>query len=516
MPGTSANTDFCKTFLSAMILNYPPPTVVNWQQTEDEPEEELETNPLAKIKALNDYLEESKHIDDEDLVLVVDAYSVWFQLPSDVLIKQYHHILKKANARLLRRYGVTNADNENELSDAKYTQTVLIAADSACDAAGGNPALCAAVPESPFGSSLSRRFGVDDVYTTTDKPKYPKRGSVIGPARDLKALFSAALTRGQQGDEHSPATNYILTKIFVEQHLAREAKRSSENSMYRWQDWLSKKLATMRGLDQPDIPINITSSHRYEFSLGLDYSAHLFQPIDDMNIEQISFRTFDGSTNVTNTTSGPQHPHAPKQAHIPHIPKPLLHSPPPFSDKVAKTEALTPSSKSPTTSNLNPKPFLDTLPGANTSWTALSFLTNTNLNSVPATISLPPAPGLLIDSPLATLRTTHWSKLWYHPYARALLRRYLRSPQGPIAAHVAAVGGDQWWDMRGGQGGVWTVRDEWLGWSDVCAGEEWGVFGDGKGEWMREREQDRQEVKDPQLEDLRNKINEAGGKTQSG
>lgn len=70
--------------------------------------------------------------------------------------------------------------------------------------------------------------------------------------------------------------------------------------------------------------------------------------------------------------------------------------------------------------------------------------------------------------------------------------------------------------MRGGQGGVWTVRDEWLGWSDVCAGEEWGVFGDGKGEWMREREQDRQEVKDPQLEDLRNKINEAGGKTQSG
>jgi hypothetical protein len=48
------------------------------------------------------YLENGQHVQDEDLVLIVDGENSWFQLPSDVIIKQYAGVLENANARLLK------------------------------------------------------------------------------------------------------------------------------------------------------------------------------------------------------------------------------------------------------------------------------------------------------------------------------------------------------------------------------------------------------------------------------
>jgi hypothetical protein len=42
--------------------------------------------------------------------------------------------------------------------------------------------------------------------------------------------------------------------------------------------------------------------------------------------------------------------------------------------------------------------------------------------------------------------------------------------------------------LRGGKGGVWTDRGEWLEWNEVCGAFDEEVFGDGKGEFGREKE----------------------------
>jgi len=50
-----------------------------------------------------------------------------------------------------------------------------------------------------------------------------------------------------------------------------------------------------------------------------------------------------------------------------------------------------------------------------------------------------------------------------------------------VLLQAAMEGGDRWWDLRGGKGGVWTNRWEWLDWNEVCGGFHEEVFGDDRG-----------------------------------
>jgi hypothetical protein len=81
-----------------------------------------------------------------------------------------------------------------------------------------------------------------------------------------------------------------------------------------------------------------------------------------------------------------------------------------------------------------------------------------------------------------------WTKMWFHDRARDLLKWYVKSPNVPVAAQAAMEGGGRWWDLRGGKGGVWTDRGEWLDWNEVCGEFHEEVFGDGKGEFGSEKE----------------------------
>ena len=66
------------------------------------------------------------------------------------------------------------------------------------------------------------------------------------------------------------------------------------------------------------------------------------------------------------------------------------------------------------------------------------------------------------------------------------MRRYLRSPTGHIGAGEADNGGEGWWDLRGGVGGVWTDGAVFLEWNEVCGAFDMEVFGDGLGELGKE------------------------------
>ncbi len=117
---------------------------------------------------------------------------------------------------------------------------------------------------------------------------------------------------------------------------------------------------------------------------------------------------------------------------------------------------------------------IDSLP-TNVTWHDMTLLTNLHTLSVPALLN--------IDGDDELVKTDRWKKMWYHPYARALLRNALRSSEGRKAAHAAAIGGDTEWDTRGGKGGVWLANKNWMEWGAICRGYEEKLFDDGMGVW---------------------------------
>lgn len=63
-------------------------------------------------------------------------------------------------------------------------------------------------------------------------------------------------------------------------------------------------------------------------------------------------------------------------------------------------------------------------------------------------------------------------------------------------ASEAAVGGERWWDSRGGRGGVWTTEGEWLDAGDLCSPFGGDVFKDGDDFWG---EEGRETVEEPKV-----------------
>jgi hypothetical protein len=137
--------------------------------------------------------------------------------------------------------------------------------------------------------------------------------------------------------------------------------------------------------------------------------------------------------------------------------------PPPFlphNHQAHSTNTTSPFRNEPTDlpSILHPDSLPTALP-----WKQIPLATNIHVPSIPV---------LLHFNGDKSYLESWWPNMWYHSYARSLLRRYIRSP--PPAT------------QRGGRGGVWTDDGRWFSWGDMCGGWEEEVFGDGLGRWGKE------------------------------
>ena len=152
---------------------------------------------------------------------------------------------------------------------------------------------------------------------------------------------------------------------------------------------------------------------------------------------------------------------------------------------------------------------LDRLPDRHTPWSNVSLVQNTYTGAIPALILRVPG---AVDH---TETKISFNNLWFAPWKRALLRQYFRTRQSPNGYHNSAVGGDRFWDQRGGRGGIWTSKEQtWLPWGEVdgvCGtlAHMRQVFDDKRGVWMHELEEDNegQRIRDEMTykEDLENK-----------
>ena len=481
MPALEDSPEFCKTTLSSMVLNYPPPTIINMRQTFQSGLD----RELARMQAILNYLKNDLLIKDEDLLLIVDGTDTWFQLPSDVIIRQYQNVLADANKRLMNQYG---RDGEGA---QRFNQTIIFGAEKICE---GEDLACSYAPESILPSNIyGPQTGRETALT---RAKYLDSAMMMGPAKDLRALFEAALVKFKAENSQAGTAQSVFATMFGEQELARAAKSKpgeSKAKISKWVDWFGGFAAepkTEETKTEDEIPsVALEEGQHYEFSIGLDYTHTLFQPLVYAATDELVALPHDNSTDLS-TYHHEGTPTPPL-----HVPTALQQSKPPFWRPDFSKQPSPPDMKLSYIDRLEITDSLDALKPRDTPWSSLALIQNTFTGAIPAVLHLntPPKTALKIATPPTANLT--WDSLWYAGFERALLRTHLRSPQSPIGYHDAAIGGDRYWDSRGGRGGVWTEKEGmWLPWGEVD-----GVCGtlkqlkevlpDGKGVWLHEREQ---------------------------
>lgn len=470
LPATRGTPGLCRLLTSAMILNYPPPTFVGYGKSL--PEGATDHDALVeRVRGIYNHLASSSHVHDDDFVLILDGSDYFFQLPPEVMIQRFQSLLRERNAKLRKKYGVAMVDSSSR-SDAspeiiqKYSQRVLFSASKTCNLL--NMTLdpgCVTVPRSALPPDV---YGWDTdlgIHVDMNRPRWLNPGTVMGQVADLKPIYAQVLAFVEQQKHNKTSEHLALTQMYGRQEYVRELERRRSSNAFM--EWLYRRIgisdaSNISGAEEPQLK----PGWRYEYGIGVDSESRIF--FDMLHSHRdLEWLNFD---NVT-TTSAAQMAHGvprerrlllPADLHDGRIANPFFHP------NSTKNEAINP-------------PYnhtLDDLPSPrNHSYHNIPLLTNVRSDTVPALIHVD-GDRLAQDG--------FWLKMWYQPWARALLRKYMRTPLGFDAAQSALLGGQEWWDMRGGKGGIWTDQGQWLGYPEVCRGFERDVFEDGKGPWGKE------------------------------
>ncbi|KAF7719797.1 Uncharacterized protein PECH_006900 [Penicillium ucsense] len=462
VPTTKGTRGSCRTVTSAMILGYPPPTLIGYGHRKPGATElELTVDRITRIR---DYLKNKRNVKDHDFVLIVDAQDTFFQLPPRILVERFQNIVRGNNERFKRKYGyaaVEKPDGSRPELIQKYSQRVLFGASKLCYHALKDDPGCVTVPESTLPPDVYGWKTDTHPDGHLNRPRWLNPGAVIGQAADLRIIYDEVLRLMAQ--RHTSHSDYqALTQMFGRQEVIRELERL--RTVNKAKEWVYGLLGISDAMEIEAISVRLEAGHRYEYGIGVDYESQLFfnQILSRNDLEWIKF------SNIT-TTSHLQGQFGVPREHRLLLPEDIAALPDPFDQTSPSTERSAAPSFNSTLDNIShTEQHL---------WSNVSLATNPHSASVPVLLHLNGDPKL---------RNAWWEKMWFFPSARALLRRYVRSAHDLDTAQSALLGGQDWWDMRGGRGGLWTDDENWVTISEVCQGQERDLFDDDLGPWGKE------------------------------
>jgi hypothetical protein len=259
--------------LSAVAMGYPMPIVINWGITPEEafPGRENVGSHQLKISGLLTFLDEMTHestpeedrLTDDDIIVMVDAFDIWFQTPPDVLIRRYHESNRRMNERLLKQW-------KGKPEDIPFKQSIVISATKRCWPDDGPSGLyCDDLPDSDlpediYGPLTDKDSG--DFWATlhNTRPKYINTGNVMGPVGDLRRYV-------RRVNEKLERTVALNDKFKFKSDQAFFGNILGEQEIYR--KWVLSQ-------DEKAIADNLPFmlSRDLEYHVGLDYSQNLCLP----------------------------------------------------------------------------------------------------------------------------------------------------------------------------------------------------------------------------------------------
>ena len=180
--------------LSAAILGYPTPVIINWEQKFDDTSLVEGGSHLGKITGVLEYLQSLPAWNEDDLVLMIDSYDLWLQLRPQTLLDRYFDINRRADERMRSELGPKVAEKHG------IRQEIVFGCQKRCWPWTSDDPPCYAVPNSSFPSDI---FGPrtdtpsdnEENPYINNRPRFLVSGTVLGTVRALRRLFYQAKTQ---------------------------------------------------------------------------------------------------------------------------------------------------------------------------------------------------------------------------------------------------------------------------------------------------------------------------------
>ena len=457
IPASRANPDLCKILLSAAILGYPSPVIINWKRSFDENGKVDGGAQLAKISGINEYISHLDASHDDDLVLMVDSQNVWLQLRPQTLIDRFYDINRRADERIKYELGPVLAEKHN------LRQEIVFGSQKRCVPFQAEDAACYAVPTSilpvdiygPTTDTGSEDDGNPDVNY---RQRYLESGVAVGRLRAMRKLFAQAVA--QSKDERNRGSDqYIFSHIFGNQEVWREILRRDEANATS----VKANVEDSFNLDHIDEVRGKAASHKdrnFEFGIGLDYNS------------EITFNTEYAENDAEWVTFAD-----PEQLSQVQLSRGIVGS------RRSRLKSVAPdiANTAPPFWTFGDEGLHRCLP-----WSNVSLFTNVWTAVTPVAIH-----HTAHRDNRASRRENWWPLIWFQRHARLLLDITIYSPVIP----VAVSGYDdqsrrEWWSYELWRGGARNGLSEpgssgggWLKFDDECRGYHKDLFRDGKGPW---------------------------------
>jgi hypothetical protein len=206
-------SSLCKTLLSAAILGYPAPIIVNWAK--DLPESlhlpQREGVP-SKAEGVAEYLATLDKSHDDDVAIVLEGESL-MQLRASTLVERFFSVQRRANEQIKKKWGKTAVKNG-------IKQDILFGAQKECNGLSANDAACYGAPPSPlpskiYGDDTDVEGGDDDNRFDRFRPRFMDSGSAMGTVAALRKVFSAR--------EEGRSTTHFWTTAIIPRSPSQES-----------------------------------------------------------------------------------------------------------------------------------------------------------------------------------------------------------------------------------------------------------------------------------------------------
>jgi len=449
LPASNRDVNLCKTLLSARALGYPNPVVVAWDEHFDTEYLLGGGSHLAKVSKVLEYLQSMPSSADEDLVLMMDAFDIWFQLRPETLISRYRAVNDAANERIANEMGAS-AEKEG------IQQKIIFGAGKRCAPNQVHTLACYPVPLSPvpddiYGENTDTIMGINK-YTSL-RQRYLNSGYVIGPVKDMKPMFERAWQKMQNWPNPDPEDNgshgsdftyhgsdqSVFNLMFGEQEFQREVIRRRHETWYsKKQGKRPKAINRVEGTIIGDDILNPPFSHQTmdalpgkpcEFGIGLDYFSDLGHQTANAESDG-RWMTFDQPTETfvkeANTDRGRFHC---KYRGKGRLPTDVLASRPPFANLSAEDAPFEPS------------------------WTAVPLYTNLCMDRIPVMVH---------HNGDKSAREHSWANVWFQKAGRAILEEAEASTDdaGKLGAFTDSAGFLSWSDMCPSEYAAELFRDK--------------------------------------------------------
>ena len=445
IPATSTNHHLCQLMVSAAVMGYPAPVLVNW----DAPEaSDAYVQHLMKVEGVLNYLDSLPSSQQDDMIFMLDGFDAWFQLPGDALMQRYYDVVNRAAQEHLKIFGA-DLVKKRDIRD-----TVLFGPDKLCWPLGNERPACWAVPDSWLDEHA---FGPDTDHGIIEhvRPKWLNSGTIMGPAREMRDVFAATLEKIH--DHHTTDSDqFYFAELWGDQSYQRSINKPDYDRSHGKD--VSDDEAFLLPPQDKDIP-EIKKGQRAEYFIGLDFDSAIWQTIafydDYMTWVQQNLST--AYVREGSKTINPYHNFvlpADLTSRAPSInPHGIAQSPLEATDREGDGASLQGS---------------ETLPEALHSWETLPLAFNTITKTVPPILHFTGKKGY---------REMWWPRNWFYPYQEQILRALRR--RGPVKTgpHRESIAGAWtyagngtergWMDWEGGLCGQFEEQLQGKEWVDL-------------------------------------------------